>query len=385
MFLSFLSFLPIGIVAFFTQFWFPVATAIDPPFYFLGILFYGATSLGLASLASNVIYGLRKQLNEVEQLGQYKLVQKLGQGGMGIVYRAEHSMLRRPTAIKLLPIEKVGEDSVLRFEEEVQRTSELTHPNTIVIYDYGRSPDGMFYYAMELLDGFDLDVLIRRFGPQPAERVIPMLLQLCGALGEAHRKGLVHRDVKPANVFLSRRGGINDFVKLLDFGLVMEWKEVSEETQDFAGTPAFSSPESIRDPRSVGPSSDVYSLGCVAYYLMTGSLLFDTENAMQMCIAHVEEKPKELSEKCNGTISEELNRLIMSCLEKSIEKRPHSMEKLAESLNALKTKVWSTEESANWWKQNSSKIQTLAEDDESGDQDIPHENQALTVLKTRKA
>ena len=205
---------------------------------------------------SRIIYNLHREIRQAIRLGQYTLDEKLGEGGMGVVYRASHAMMRRPTAVKLLPLEKAGEASLARFEREVQQTARLTHPNTITIYDYGRTPDGVFYYAMELLDGASLQAVVDRDGPQPPGRVLRVLEMVAGGLAEAHDLGLIHRDVKPANIFLCRQGGEFDIAKVLDFGLVkiVEGPRDANLTHDgvVAGTPQYLAPEALTDPEDRG-------------------------------------------------------------------------------------------------------------------------------------
>src|SRR6185369_11608020 len=212
-----------------------------------------------------------------QQIGQYKLEQRLGSGGMGVVYRGQHAMLRRPTAIKMLDVDKVNEGSIQRFEREVQITSQLNNPHTVAIYDFGHTPEGVFYYAMEYLDGIDLQTLVERYGPQPVPRVIHMLLQVCSSLYEAHSLGLVHRDIKPANVMLNRRGGEPDVVKVLDFGLVKALDEAkqSRQTGGLSGTPLYMSPEAIQTPDLVDARSDLYAVGAIGYFLITGQPVFN--------------------------------------------------------------------------------------------------------------
>jgi serine/threonine protein kinase len=225
----------------------------------------------VSTAGSAVIYGLRREVRHARQLGQYTLEERLGEGGMGVVWRARHAMLRRPTAVKLLRPERVGEASLRRFEREVQLTAGLSHPNTISVFDYGRTPDGVFYYAMEYLDGLTLEEVVAGDGAQPPARVAHVVRQVLGALGEAHGVGLVHRDVKPGNVILCERGGIPDVAKVLDFGLVKEAEGDPGLSHEGAlvGTPLFLPPEVIRAGEA-GPRSDLYSAGALAYYLLAG-------------------------------------------------------------------------------------------------------------------
>jgi hypothetical protein len=236
----------------------------------------------------------REAAIEAKQLGQYQLEDKLGAGAMGVVYRGRHAMLARPTAIKLLDADKVTDTSIALCEREVQITSNLNHPNTVAIYDFGRTPEGVFYYAMEFLDGLDLQELVDRYGPQPPSRVIYILRQICGSLYEAHSLGLVHRDIKPANIMLNRRGGEGDVVKVLDFGLVKarEGEHADDPANDsIAGTPLYMSPEAIQTPGSVDACSDLYSVGAVGYFLLTGRPVFEANELSELCRLQVSEPP----------------------------------------------------------------------------------------------
>ncbi|MET0285020.1 MAG: serine/threonine-protein kinase, partial [Polyangiales bacterium] len=224
-----------------------------------GLWWVAATVITTA--ASRVIYGLRKEVRDARRLGQYTLSEKLGEGGMGVVYLARHALLRRPNAIKLLPPERLGSESAARFEREVQLTASLTHPNTVRVYDYGRTPSGVLYYAMEYLEGASLDEVVAQFGPMPAGRVIHVLSQVAGALEEAHAIGLIHRDIKPANIFLCERGGYPDIAKVLDFGLVRQISDSSDPRLTaenvIHGTPQYLAPETIRNADSIDARSDL--------------------------------------------------------------------------------------------------------------------------------
>ncbi len=239
-----------------------------------------------------------------KQLGQYALEDKLGAGGMGTVYKARHAMLRRPTAVKLLDLDKISETALARFEREVQLTSGLSHPNTVAIFDYGRTDDGIFYYAMEYLEGLNLDDLVKKYGPLGEARTLHILRQLCGSLAEAHAAGLVHRDIKPANIFLTRRGGLCDFVKVLDFGLVKARDGVDQagvtSPNALMGTPLYLSPEGVTAPDEVDARADVYAVGAVAYFLLTGTPVFDGATLMEICLKHTNEPPQPPSARLGG-------------------------------------------------------------------------------------
>ncbi len=281
-------------------------------------------------VVSRTIYGLRRVVEQAVQLGQYVVHEKIGEGGMGAVYRASHAMLKRPTAIKLIAPGRASETSVARFEREVQAASRLSHPNNVAIYDFGRTRGGIFYYAMELLDGPDLARLVEREGPQPVARTLHILRQVAAALGEAHGAGLVHRDVKPENVMLCTRGGVRDFVKVLDFGLVknVASSEAPKITAEkvIAGTPLYMAPEALLAPESVGPPADVYALGCLAYFLLTGRPPFTANNLVEICAAHVHEQPEPPSSHAPRSLPSALDALILRCLSKDPARRPTTRE-----------------------------------------------------------
>jgi eukaryotic-like serine/threonine-protein kinase len=289
-----------------------------------------------------------------KQLGRYTLDGKIGEGGMGVVYRAHHAMLRRPTAVKLLSPHKTNEKSIARFEREVQLTSQLTHPNTITIYDYGRTSEGIFYYAMEYLDGTDLQSLVLRHGPQPDGRVIHILVQVCGSLVEAHGIGLIHRDIKPSNIILTRRGGLYDFVKLLDFGLAkaMDAGEAAALTSSDAlvGTPHYMAPEAIQFPDRSDARSDLYSVGAVGYFLLTGRPLFEGQHVAQILLQHVNAAPEPPSARSGRALSPELEALLLRCLAKEPVDRPKSAAELADALGRIPAGTWSASEAEGWWR-----------------------------------
>ncbi len=273
----------------------------------------------LATLISNVTFHLRRSIVRARRLGQYTLLEKIGEGGMGAVYRAEHEMLRRPTAIKLLAPQSAGEESLRRFEREAQLTARLTNPHTVSVYDFGRTPEGAFYYVMEYLDGFDLERLVRKEGPLPPGRVVHILRQVCEALAEAHSAGLVHRDIKPANILLSELGGISDFAKVLDFGLVKDVKgsdDVQLTREDvLAGTPQYLAPETIQGGMSSDPRSDLYALGAVAYYLLTGTPVFEGR-PIEVIQSHLQRSPEPPSARLGRRLPAKLESVVLDCLEK---------------------------------------------------------------------
>lgn len=328
----------------------------EPSFAFaaleLGILL--AISLAITRAAERS----QRSPFEAQSLGSYRLLRELGTGGMGRVYAAAHSSLCRPTAIKLME-PKNGQDmdsAIARFEKEVQVSATLSHPNTITIFDYGNSEAGGFFYAMELLDGLDLQRFVERFGPLPAERIIPILLQVCGALGEAHGKGIVHRDIKPSNIFLCRQGGMADFVKVLDFGLAKELRgknaEELTQTGELLGTPRYIAPESVGEKESVDARTDIYLLGAVAYWMLTGKAPFEGASGVDVIVKHLTERPRPPSQVTELSIPPELEKIVLRCLEKKKEDRYQSVESLAAALGEvpLKTGDWSQEKAREWWK-----------------------------------
>jgi hypothetical protein len=316
-----------------------------------------ATAVAMSAVASRVIFGLRQEVSQVRKLGQYTLEKKIGEGGMGIVYRARHAMLRRPTAIKLLPPEKAGVENIVRFEREVQLTAALSHPNTVAIFDYGRTADGIFYYAMEYLDGINLDQLVVLEGPQPAQRVVHILRQVGGALAEAHEIGLVHRDVKPANIILCERGGMADVAKVVDFGLVKRFLPDDTEVTAAAtlaatlvGTPLYMAPESFSGMDHVDARSDLYALGAVAYVLLTGTPVFRARSLIEVGAHHLHTRPEPPSARLGRPLPAALEDLVLRCLAKSPADRPQSARELCRDLDRIAAiDPWSEGEAATWW------------------------------------
>jgi eukaryotic-like serine/threonine-protein kinase len=316
-----------------------------------GTIFVAVAAVFVTSITSRVIYGLRQEVRQLTQLGQYTLERKLGEGGMGVVYEAQHGMLRRPTAVKLLPPGKVGDAALTRFEREVRLTARLSHPNTVTIFDYGRTPEGVFYYAMELLRGATLSELVAIEGPQPAARVVALLADCAGALHEAHEVGLIHRDVKPANIMACRQGGRLDVAKLLDFGLVKQLDATGDPAltggQVIVGTPHYMAPEAIGAPDAVDGRSDLYALGAVGYFLLTGEHLFEGTTALEICAHHLQSTPTSPSERLGRAVHGELEALVMCCLAKAPADRPASAAALERRLRALRgLGAWRADE---WW------------------------------------
>jgi eukaryotic-like serine/threonine-protein kinase len=299
----------------------------------------------------------RRRLSEAElklrQLGQYTLDEKIGEGGMGVVYRAHHALMRRDTAVKLLLPDRADAAAVQRFEREVCLTCRLAHPNTIQVYDYGRTPDGIFYYAMELLSGLNLHDLVSRFGPQPEGRVIQILAQVCESLAEAHALGLVHRDLKPSNIFLCDRGGVLDWVKVLDFGLVREFRSAAgagNEEPEFAGTPSFMPPEAIKNSAANDPRSDLYAVGAIGYFLMTGKYVLEEEDVVKLEEEQLLPAPVPPSHRTLNKISAELDQAILRCLERDPAQRPQSALELRGLLLASpRAADYPPEARVAWW------------------------------------
>jgi serine/threonine protein kinase len=331
-------------------------------------------AVGLAVMTSGVTYGLREEAREARQLGQYTLEERIGIGGMGEVHRARHALLRRPVAVKLLSPEQSGGTSAERFDREAQLTALLTHPNTVAVYDYGRTEGGVFYYVMELLDGVDLEELVREEGPQPPARVAHILRQVCGSLAEAHDLGLIHRDIKPANVILTRRWGLADVVKVVDFGLVKDLAAdpgaglTAENT--LTGTPLYMAPEAIRSARGVGVASDLYAVGALGYFLLTGRPLFEGASVVEVAGHHLHTRPTPPSNKLGQPVPEALEAVILECLEKDPKDRPESAAALLAKLEDLPgVPEWTQAEARQRWEQHTARCALPAAGAPSVDKD----------------
>ena len=317
----------------------------------------------LATVASRTIYGLRQQVREAADIGQYTLEEKIGSGGMGEVWKARHRMLIRPAAIKLIRPDAITANReerqllMRRFAREAHATAGLRSPHTVQLYDFGITDDGTLYYVMELLDGMDLDSLVERFGPMPAERAIHLLQQVCASLEDAHQNGLVHRDIKPANVVVSRSRAAWDFVKVLDFGLVkLEGTHRSETSVKLtadggaSGTPGFMAPEVALGRTDTDHRVDIYALGCVAYWLVTGKLVFEGASAVAVMLAHAHTAPPPPSTRTELSLPPGLEALILECLEKDPAKRPASAEAIRGRLQTIPLATeWTRERAEQWW------------------------------------
>jgi len=335
----------------------------------LNTILWSILGTTLATITSRVTYGLRRQVAEANELGQYVLEEKIGGGGMGEVWRARHRLLIRPAAIKLIRPAVSGDPDLLlrRFEREARATAALRSPHTVQLYDFGATEDGRLYYVMELLDGLDLDTLVRQYGPLPPDRAVHILRQICSSLQDAHVNGLVHRDIKPANVVIGRAGTTFDFAKVLDFGLVkLEAAGQRDDGTDgqrdrgtagqslavggIAGTPAFMAPEVILGVADTDHRVDLYALGCVAYWLLTGMLVFEGKSVVEVMFHHAHTPAPRPLTRSELVIPRRLEDLVMECLEKDPARRPASAEAVSTRLDAVPLEnSWTVERAEQWW------------------------------------
>jgi plasmid stabilization system protein ParE len=333
-----------------------------PAQFFFGLVFPYLLVVGMAYVGARVVYTLGSEVKRARELGSYRLEEKLGQGGMGEVWRARHRMLARPAAIKLIrpSLTKnarpgVSEDAIRRFEREAQVIARLRSPHTVELFDFGIAADGTFYYVMELLDGLDADTLLRRFGPTSTERAVYLLRQVCHSLSEAESCGLVHRDIKPANIFLCRYGEEYDFVKVLDFGIVRAPRDPGNadpaQTRENAvqGTPAFIAPEQAMGAELDG-RADIYATGCVAYWLLTGQHVFTGQTPMGLLLQHAHTPPTPPSSRTDRPIPAALDALVLSCLAKDPADRPQSARELSLRLAEVEGEsAWTQDRARDWW------------------------------------
>jgi hypothetical protein len=351
--------------------WFPrldmgIATEIDRAEAYAGLdtlrrvfaalaatLLVAALGMGAFAVVARRAQG---RADRARRLGRYQILEKIGEGGMGKVYRARHALLRRPTAVKLLEAADASKEAMTRFEREVQATSSLTHPNTIAVYDYGHTPDGTFYYAMEFLEGSTVGEVVAEDGPQPEARVLHLMKQAAGSLAEAHAAGMVHRDLKPNNLMLCRRGGMFDVVKVLDFGLVRSQLQKDEDdvtvtkVGSLTGTPLYMSPEALEAPEKVDSRSDVYQLGAIAYYLLAGEHVFAGSSMVEVLSQHLHSAPEPPSKRAGRDIGPDLERLVLACLAKDRDDRPADGAALLDALEACAVaEPWDQRAARSWW------------------------------------
>jgi eukaryotic-like serine/threonine-protein kinase len=319
----------------------------------------------IAVIPSKILTRLGAHVQRARELGSYRLVELIGRGGMGEVWRATHRMLARPAAIKLIKPEILGAPGgpeagvvVERFRREAEAASALQSPHTIRLYDFGETRAGTFYFVMELLDGLDLETLVRRFGPVPAARVVEILRQTCHSLGEAHDRGLVHRDVKPANIYLCRMGREYDFMKVLDFGLVKYDEDqnildtIKTNAEMTTGTPAYMAPE-MANGETIDRRADIYALGCVAYWLLTGQMVFEADSPLRMLIQHIQATPVPPSIRSGRPVPRALEDLILRCLAKSPADRPATVDELVAALDEITLdQAWTQADAREWWEAN---------------------------------
>ena len=333
-------------------------------FFFLFIFPYLLVVV-MAYVGARVLFALGDEVRKARELGSYRLLERIGQGGMGEVWRARHRLLARPAAIKLIrppaPSSIIGSEATSRFEREAQAIASLRSPHTVDLFDFGIADDGTFYYVMELLDGLDAERIVNRFGPMPAERVIHVIRQVCHSLSEAESISLVHRDIKPANIILCRYGEEYDFVKVLDFGIVKAIHEPG--TADVAptltaltaehivqGTPAFIAPEQVLGGARIDNRADIYATGCLTYWLLTGQLVFTGDTPMQLLVQHAQAKPDPPSARSELPIPKELDAIVLACLSKNPSDRPQTARELARRLEAVPvTGEWTPELARKWW------------------------------------
>jgi hypothetical protein len=335
---------------------------VNPAQFFFGLVFPYLLVVAMAYVGARVVYQLGTEVRRARELGSYRLEEKLGEGGMGEVWRARHRMLSRPAAIKLIRPSVAGNghggvsaEAMRRFQREAEVIARLRSPHTVELFDFGMADDGAFYYVMELLEGLDADSLVQRFGPIPPERAIYLVRQVCHSLSEAQSCGLVHRDIKPANIYLCHYGEEYDFVKVLDFGIVGAVRDTPggnvTRTGENAvrGTPAFIAPEQVTGGQVDG-RADIYATGCLAYWFLTGELVFTADTQMGLLLKHVQTPPTPPSARTDRPIPPELENLVLACLAKDPAQRPQSARELSSRLGQLeRADAWTEDRAREWW------------------------------------
>lgn len=335
-----------------------IAEAVDEAVHELSSSLHNPVSLVHRlqnAMLDQIDHRRRQSVSPGRQFGNYVLEEKLKESSMGAIYRARHIRLRRPAAVKILRADRTNNESIAQFEKEVQLTSQLRHPNTVSIFDYGHTPDDLFYYAMELIEGLTLADLVKREGRLPDGRVLALLQQTCGSIAEAHELGLIHRDLKPENIMLSQRSNWPDHVTVLDFGLVTtvnaENSLASDVTRGVVGTPLYMSPEAAQGRESICPRSDLYSIAAVGYYLLTGTPVFTGRTVLDVLHQHMRSTPLPPTERCDVAVAPELEQLLMKCLQKNPDDRPASALELSHALARCTPRVpWTNDHALQWWK-----------------------------------
>jgi serine/threonine-protein kinase len=341
---------------------YPPPQRLETSQFFFVFVFPYLLIVGMAYVGARVLFALGHEVRKARELGSYRLLERLGHGGMGEVWRARHRLLARPAAIKLIrppdATSIIGPEATARFEREAQAIASLRSPHTVNLFDFGVADDGTFYYVMELLEGLDAERMVKKFGPMPAARAIHVIRQVCHSLSEAESISLVHRDIKPANIFLCRYGEDYDFVKVLDFGIVKAMNEAAGEEATLAftvehvvrGTPAFIAPEQALGSPNIDGRADIYATGCVAYWLLTGQLVFTADTPMGTIMHHARTAPTPPSQRSELAVPPALDALVLSCLAKDPADRPQNANQLSRQLAAVPCgAVWSEERAREWW------------------------------------
>jgi serine/threonine-protein kinase len=348
----------------------------------------------VAYLVARVVYGFGVQLKELRDIGSYELIERIGEGGMGEVWCARHRLLARPAAIKLIRADVLGSNArmrdafVRRFEREARETARLGSTHTVDVFDFGVMENGDFYYVMELLDGISLERYVQLFGPMEPPRVVYVLRQVLHSLGEAHRRGLVHRDIKPANILLCELGPDHDFVKVLDFGLVKHFDGSAATllTKDgaTAGTPSYMAPEIALGRTDIDGRADLYALGCVAYYLLTGQPVFSGDSEVAVGLAHVRDAPVSPSLRSEFDIPPALEALILECLAKDPGARPASAEEVDRRVATIHlADTWSSDEAHEWWRLHRPSFRAPAGDELQASEDTGGSSEPSTLCWPR--